>query len=143
MSIPPDRNQTAFQVLTLEELERLPARPKRGVARIEMASNPVTVRGEALDEIWWRGKQWAVTAHGIECLDGTYQFDAARLAENPDYLWPKHMDGKDWVDIEEFSTAWMVALLLHGQADKIGPAELRKVFAQLRPIRGEEVDAAP
>jgi hypothetical protein len=32
---------------------------------------PVRVRGDALTQIWWQGKQWAVTQYGIECRDGT------------------------------------------------------------------------
>jgi hypothetical protein len=44
----------------------------RCVPRIELSSEPVKVRGEDLSEIWWRGQQWAVTAYGIECLDGAY-----------------------------------------------------------------------
>jgi hypothetical protein len=29
------------------------------------APGPVRVRGEQLSEIWWRGRQWAVTQYGI------------------------------------------------------------------------------
>jgi hypothetical protein len=38
---------------------------------VEMDTTSVACRGEALREIWWRGRQWAVTSYGIECLDGT------------------------------------------------------------------------
>jgi hypothetical protein len=27
----------------------------------------IKVSGEDLHEIWWQGRQWAVTAYGIEC----------------------------------------------------------------------------
>jgi hypothetical protein len=37
------------------------------------AGNPVRCRGEELSSpIYWQGRQWAVTAFGIECRDGTY-----------------------------------------------------------------------
>ena len=102
-----------------------------------MDRSPVHVRGEPLDEVWWRGRQWAVTARGVERLDGTYHFEANRLDEGPkDYPWPMHMAEKTWVDIDEFTTAWMVALLLHGKAAAVDAGELREMFGMLPPSRG-------
>jgi hypothetical protein len=89
--------------------------PYRGERPIEMDTTPVKVRGEALHPVWWRGRQWAATEHGIECLDGTYTIAARRLTANVEtYVWPLHMGTKDWVDSDDFATAWMVALALHG-----------------------------
>ena len=80
-----------------------------------MDRSPVHVRGEALDPIWWRGRQLAVTAFGLECLDGTYTIAANRLTENIEVFgWPAHMAGKIWIDNDDFATAWLVALALHG-----------------------------
>ena len=31
--------------------------------------NAVRNRAEALSETWWQGRQWAVTAYGLECRD--------------------------------------------------------------------------
>jgi hypothetical protein len=36
------------------------------------ATNAVHCRGKRLSRIIWRGQQWAATAYGIECRDGTY-----------------------------------------------------------------------
>jgi hypothetical protein len=84
---------------------------------IAIANDPVARRGDQLDEIWWRGKQWAVTAYGIECLDGTYPIKADRLLQDmPGYSWPQHIAEKGW-DVAEFTTAWMVAILMHGRKD--------------------------
>jgi hypothetical protein len=85
-----------------------------------MDSTPVRVRGGSVPaNIWWRGRQWAVTAYGIEALDGTYTLQANRLAENIDaHAWPSHMAEKAWVDLPDFMTAWLVALSLHGVATK-------------------------
>ncbi len=127
----------ALRALSLGDLDNIPRRPRRGVNRIEISSEPVKVRGEPLSEVWWRGKQWAVTAYGIECLDGTYVAEASRLAEQPGYPWPMHMAGKKWVDIDEFTTAWMVALLLHGKSDNINPVAIREMFGRLRPAHAE------
>lgn len=67
------------------------------------------------EEIWWSGRQWAVTAYGIERLDGTYPIEKTRLFENlPRYSWPEHMGGKTWADNDDFATAWLVAIALHG-----------------------------
>jgi len=109
---------------------------RRGVARIELSSEPVNLRGEPRHEIWWRGTQWAVTEYGIERLGGTHVIEAGRLLESPKYPWPIHMAGKSWCDLEEFTTAWMVAILLHGHGRKIHrQASPRKMIRQLPPIR--------
>jgi hypothetical protein len=96
---------------------------------------PVTTNrfGEDLDEIWWQGRQWAVTSYGIECRDGSYHIEADRLFENAQYGgWPAHMAHKVWVDIEDFCTAWLVAIAMHcpgftlpnGVENKIAAREL-------------------
>ena len=90
---------------------------------IETNSDPVCV--------WWRGqKQWAVTAYGIESLDGQYRIEASCLL-NMDHPLPMAMAEKNWVNIEEFTTAWMVALLLHGKAGRANPKEVLKMLARL------------
>jgi hypothetical protein len=107
--------------------------PNRRVQRVAIADNAVHCRGEELGEIWWRGAQWAVTAHGIEALDGTYPIEKHRLLEKPAHLWPEHMAGKTWVDVDEFTTAWMVGLVLHGYGKRINPEQVREMFAKLPP----------
>lgn len=108
------------------------------VREIALDRTPVPVRGDALDPVWWRGRQWAVTSRGIEALDGTYIVDAARLTLGIDnHSWPEQMADKTWVDVDEFATAWMVALVLHGAAGKVKPARLLEVFSYL-PLPGED-----
>jgi hypothetical protein len=46
---------------------------------IEHSSEPVKLCGEELHEIWWRGRPWAVTAYGVEALDGCYCIERGRL----------------------------------------------------------------
>ena len=85
--------------------------------KIAADKKPVKSRGERLSPIWWQGKQWAVTERGIECRDGTYFIAADRLpGTNPS--WPIHMAGKTWVDLDDFCTAFLIALLLHGHGGK-------------------------
>jgi hypothetical protein len=82
---------------------------------ITMSTEPVTVRGEALHEEFWTGRQWAVTAYGIEKRDGTYVIKAGRLLEDlPDHSWIAHMTEKTWLDFDDFATAFFVALSYHG-----------------------------
>jgi hypothetical protein len=66
----------------------------------------VKVRGEPLDKIYWQGRQWAVTSHGLENRDGTYAIDKSRLWEQEDdYGWVRHMAEKVWVDLPDFAEA--------------------------------------
>jgi hypothetical protein len=83
---------------------------------IALSRDRVEVVGDRMHEIWWRGRQWAVTAHGVEALDGSYAITHNRLLEElRTHPWPMHMAEKDWVDIDEFATAWLIAILLSGQ----------------------------
>ena len=103
---------------------------RRPMWPIETDRSPVKVSGEPLHAILWRGRQWAVTAYGIEALDGGYAIKANRLREDFGsgfHEWPAHMSEKDWVDVDDFATAWMVALVLHhasteGAEEAIGAA---------------------
>lgn len=76
----------------------------------------MSARSNLSKKIWWRGRQWAVTAYGIECLDGTYAIDAKRLGmmRTPSQAeWPAHMAEKEWVDMEDFMRAFSIALIRH------------------------------
>ena len=107
--------------------------PKRRRDRpIEMDTTPIPTNGRAdkLGQIWWRGKQWAVTSDGIEALDGSYYIESRRLLETmtDTYAgWLEHMGEKQWVDMEEFTTAWLVALVMHGV--RINVKRVRKAIA--------------
>jgi hypothetical protein len=46
------------------------------------ATNEVANRCEPLSEVWWQGRQWAVTSYGLECRDGTYFIDAPRIGKD-------------------------------------------------------------
>jgi hypothetical protein len=104
-----------------------------------------------LDEIWWRERQWAVTAYGLEVdrSDGdheipAYAIPADRLLEgvDDDYPWPLHMASKKWVDLSSFATAWIVALVMHGAElpegnsirSIINAALCRRQYLSFRPL---------
>ena len=93
-----------------------PTKPIPGPIISRDGSGDVRCCGDALDEIWWRGAQWAVTSYGIECRDGKYLVAASRLLENDprSYSWVKHLGEKTWCDIEDFTSAYFVACAMHG-----------------------------
>jgi hypothetical protein len=102
-------------IISAADFMNIPPRPRRGDRPIVMDDRLVKCRAEALDPVWWQGRQWAVTAFGIEARDGTYTIAANRLAENiDDWGWPAQVTQKDWVDADDFITAWLVALGMHG-----------------------------
>ncbi len=115
-----------------------PPRPRRGTPCIAIDDTPVSIRGEELSEVWWRGRQWAVTSDGLESLDGRYVIESERLRQGigePGGGWPAHMAIKRWADPDEFTTAWMIALILHGHAASLSYSELLPIFRALPPAK--------
>lgn len=109
-----------------------PPRPRRGDKPIVMGDQPVKCRGEALDQVWWQGRQWAVTSFGIEARDGTYHIAANRLAEAIDvWGWPAQVSHKNWVDPDDFITAWLVAIVMHGATAT--PGQVRAAIERAKP----------
>lgn len=109
---------------------------------IALDKTPVAIRDQEIGEVWWRGKQWAVTDFGIEALDGTYPIEKNRLLEDFDIdrPWPVHLSVKTWVDSDEFATAFMVGLILHGYS-RADSAALRGHFDRM--MRSSESRPAP
>lgn len=107
---------------------------------IDTNTDPDRVRGEALGKTWWQGKRWAVTKYGLETLDGYYAIKASRLNECrpgsshlPD--WPMHMASKNWIDMDDFNTAFLVARAVHGTKPIFTPKNLNKTFAWTRKTK--------
>jgi hypothetical protein len=77
---------------------------------------PIANLDEALSEkIWWQGRQWIVTADGLESRNGRYVIEKDRLLQDADtYGWVAHVGKKSWVDTDDFATAYLVAVALHG-----------------------------
>jgi hypothetical protein len=102
---------------------------------IELDTTPIRphVMGNRLGQVWWRGSRWAVTEDGIERLDGLYIIEAARLREqeNRGWSWPQQIAAKGMGDIEEFATAWLVALVLHGKAKPEDAPAIREIIDRL------------
>lgn len=105
---------TTFRMIPFDEFLAMPLTPRRKLKGILHDTTPVKNTGDALGRIWWQGRQWAVTSDGVEARDGCYHIAANRVLENIDvHAWVSHMAEKDWVDLEDFATAWLVAVALH------------------------------
>jgi hypothetical protein len=85
---------------------------------IEYDQTEVKVRAEPLHPVIWQGRQWAVTSYGLECRDGAYTIEAKRLAEGlrgeHPYSWVAHVGKKLWCDVDDFATAYLLAVAMHG-----------------------------
>ncbi len=102
-------------------------------SHITIDAAPVEIRGEDLQyETLWQGSQWAATEYGIEARDGKYAFPAGLLSETrevggeqlPD--WPLHMAEKSWVNIDDFCTAFLVALTMFPEEASFGGTQIRE-----------------
>lgn len=94
-------------------------------------------------KVFWRGKQWRVTRYGLETLDGSYAIARDRLADyrpGRDGIsdWLCHMVEKDWVDVEDFSTAFVIALAVHDKDDRFRLQDLQNTIAWMHSYREYE-----
>jgi hypothetical protein len=114
----------------------IPKVKSRGDRPVAMSKKRVEIIGDEINTMLWRGRQWAVTTSGIQRLDGTYDIEAGRLHENIRTCgWPERMSQKDDVDIDDFITAWLVALTLHGYRNPPLTLESYLTFDILNTIR--------
>lgn len=71
------------------------------------------------DPIIWRNRQWAVTSYGIENVCGPYHYyiEKSRLHQIMGVRgdWRDHMQGKNWVDAQQFDECFAKAVEIHGQ----------------------------
>jgi hypothetical protein len=99
----------------------------------------------------YKNAQWAVTEYGVEAIKdapirntftSTYEIDALRLLEittrgsTEFYDWPVHLAEKNWVDIDLFIDAFLVALEVH-KAKLREQIDLAKLAASFRFARKE------
>jgi hypothetical protein len=82
------------------------------------AMEPASGRGRQI--ILWANSQWAVTEHGLDCIDdhAPYEIDAGNLGDRLDSDEQRlavlaQMALKRWVDPGEFVSAYRAALRLH------------------------------
>jgi hypothetical protein len=96
------------------------------------ANNRVRARGQRLSRTIWKGWQWAVTARGIECRDGTYFIDKCRLWQGEaNYGWVRHMSEKNWVDQSDFAEALRIARRVHAKhSPRPSPDQARRTGRQ-------------
>jgi hypothetical protein len=105
------------QVITGKDLWKMPPPRERKAGPVCLGDEQVTVSGQALSEVWWAGRQWAVTEYGIERRDGGYAIERWRLDELEEG-WIDHIGFKPWADPDDFATAFVLAKALHGPGGK-------------------------
>lgn len=100
-----------------DQLGSIPPRARHGPPYLHDTSD-IKVRGEKLDKIIWRGRQWAATTFGVERRDGTraISFEELDYLDNWEIITAKHsiVDHyckKSWCDIPDLIAAVSVALL--------------------------------
>lgn len=87
--------------------------PEYRIEQLQKQSAEVdpAIRAKLDEPVYWSGRQWAVTAYGIESVgEFEYFIEAERLNEND---WFDHMAGKTWVDLPDFAAALYIARYVH------------------------------
>lgn len=104
----PDRTRYA-DGMTMDERRKW---PRRGT--VDNAPDHPARRSD-LGRVIWKGRQWAVTEHGLERHDGPAYAIAADALGTPgeNWSWPDHMAMKEWIDWPDFVAAYAVAVLVH------------------------------
>lgn len=99
--------------------------------------------------IIWKGRQWAVTEYGLETLGEPYNYEIekGRLGERADRglngedvpSWLVHMMEKDWLDVDDFFTAYLVAVGVYAGQYR-GPVTTQDIIAGLQAGLSERED---
>ena len=83
-------------------------------------------------DIFWIGRQWAVTGHGMQLIDqrlkGAFDIEVARLWDD-DLI--ERMHAKEWLNAADFDKGLEVARTRHA---KPGPASLTAPAPAIEPI---------
>jgi hypothetical protein len=107
---PEDRPKRIIEPLVSRQLDRL-----RKTGPVVYDGGPFELPDEYRPLFWWLGRQWMVTAIGIEAIDKPFMIESNQLNAVD---WVGLMADKPWVDVADFTTAWLVALVLHGVKTK-------------------------
>lgn len=105
------------------------------------------MRTNDLSPVLWKGRQWAVTDYGLETISEPYHYhltvDQLRESGVGDragrYDSLIHLMEKNWLDVDDFATAFLVALALHGlasDADQV-KASLRHAMQERSSLYGD------
>lgn len=94
-------------------------------------------------KVFWQGRQWCVTDHGIETIKrDRYDIEAERLGDltegrdrdqRPGAERLRHAATKTWVDLEDLAAAFAVALQVHaGKFTPLPNGAFHNTLADLR-----------
>jgi len=94
-------------------------------------------------DIFWVGRQWAVTGFGLQAVDqrlkGAFDVEASRLWE--DYL-PQRMRALAWINADDFNKALDTARGLFPQPPRKSLPLVESVLELIQPIAGEPLKPA-
>jgi hypothetical protein len=105
------------------------------------------------DEVWWRGRQWCVTQYGLETRGRPYLYSLsvqqiAEVRSTQDGIVANtviHLMEKNWLDVDDLFTAWLVSISLHGL--NVAFVDVQRTFrhalAQRRDLYGYRPGALP
>ncbi len=81
---------------------------------------PVPVTGDDCAFTLWRGRQWGVTEFGVERLDGRFAipFSDLEAVRGKLFDWPERVAEQDGIDLEDFVTAFGIALAVAADPER-------------------------
>ena len=85
-------------------------------------------------DIFWIGRQWAVTGHGMQLIDqrleGAFDIEVARLWDD-DFI--EGLRAKAWIKVEDFEKGLQVARTRHSQPQAGSTAPVAPPAAAIEP----------
>jgi len=95
-------------------------------------------------DIYWVGRQWAVTGYGLQAVDqkqkGKFDIEASRLWE--DGLL-EILRAEKWLNIDDFEKALAVAPPRKAASPQEKPAPLEKIAADMKETTANEIPNQP
>ena len=95
-------------------------------------------------DIFWIGRQWAVTGHGMQLIDqrleGAFDIEAIRLWDD-DLI--ESLRAKAWLKAEDFDKALAAARTRHSQAQAVPTSVVAPPAPAIEPIEPPPPPAEP
>jgi hypothetical protein len=86
-------------------------------------------------DIFWIGRQWAVTGHGMQLIDqrleGVFDIEAARLWDD-DFM--ESLRAKAWLKAEDFDKGLAVARMRHSQPQTTSTSVVAPPAPAIEPV---------
>src|SRR5215475_10569670 len=94
-------------------------------------------------DIYWVGRQWAVTGFGVQAVDqrlkGAFDVEVARLWEDD---LPQRMRALSWINLEDFNKALEVARARYPAPPRKNLPLVESVLELIQPVSSEAAKPA-